>query len=164
MNGASGVTGCPVTSLSDGPCVAEDARVAVLVRAQRPGDADVGEHAGEQPHRMLLARILRIRLDVLEVGLVADALDLELGHERRQLAGAVRDHGDRPLGGEELEGREVADVVLAEEHVAVQLLAPNVLRRASRLASELVRRDSEGRGHRPCRRWGISSLSRISSP
>ena len=72
------------------PCVAEDARVAVLVRAQRPGDADVGEHAGEQPHRVLLARILRIRLDVLEVGLVADALDLELGHERRQLAGAVR--------------------------------------------------------------------------
>ena len=37
----------------------------------------------------MLTRVLGVRLDPLEVGLGADALDLELGHEDGQVAGAV---------------------------------------------------------------------------
>ena len=40
------------------------------------------------------ARVLGVALDAREVGLGADALDLELRHERHQLAGRFGGEGD----------------------------------------------------------------------
>jgi hypothetical protein len=97
------------------PLVAEDARVAVLVGADRAADAHVLEHTPEDAHRVLGAGVLGVRLDPLEVGLGARALDLELGDEDGEVAGRALGQGDRPLGGEEVEAREVPDVVLVEE-------------------------------------------------
>ena len=65
---------------------------------------------------MRLARVLRIGVDPLEVGLGADAFDLELRHERAERAAGVDDDGDGPFGGEEVEAGEVADVGGVEEH------------------------------------------------
>ena len=79
---------------------------------------------------MLRPRILRIGLDELERGLRADAFDLELGDERGELAGRVADDGHRALGREEVEVREVADVVRAEEREPGQIVAANVLQQA----------------------------------
>ena len=84
---------------------------------------------------------------MVEVRLVAGALDLELGHERSQLAGAVRHHGNRPLGREELEAREVADVVLAEEHVAGESKPARVLGEHVSSRTQLVCRDPGRRSH-----------------
>ena len=88
---------------------------------------------------MLRARILRIGLDELERGLRADALDLELGDERCELAGRVADDRDGPLGREEVEVREVADVVRAEEREPGQAEAANVLQQALAARAELRR-------------------------
>ena len=77
-----------VTSLSDGPLIAEDAGVAVVVGPERAADSHVLEHVAEDVHRVLDARVLRVRLDPLEGGLGPRALDLELGHEDRQLPAA----------------------------------------------------------------------------
>ena len=82
---------------------------------------------------MLVARVLRVGLDSLELCLGADPFDLELGDENGHLPGGVADEGDRPLGRQEAEAREVLDVVLVEEHVAGQRLATDVLE--ERLAS-----------------------------
>ncbi len=67
---------------------------------------------------MLEPRVLRIRLDPLEVRLRLHSLDLELRDEHRQLARDVRRDCDRPLGREEVEAREVLDVLVVEEDVA----------------------------------------------
>src|SRR6478609_2422750 len=72
----------PRTDLAEcGACVAEDARVAVLLRADGAAHAHVLEYALQDPHRMHFARILRIRLDAVELGLCAHALDFELRDE-----------------------------------------------------------------------------------
>ena len=115
--------------------VAEDARIAVLVGAGGAGDPELPQHAGQDPQRMLDPRVLRVRLDPLEGGLRAHPLDLELGHEGGEVAGRVADDGDRPLGREEVEAGEVADVVVAEEREAGQLVARAGARAALRVAS-----------------------------
>ena len=71
---------------------------------------------------MLDARVLRVRLDALERGLGAHALDLELGDEHRQAARGIHRDADRTLGGEEVEAREVLDVAVVEEDAAGQAL------------------------------------------
>ncbi len=96
---------------------------------------------------MLEPRILGIGLDPLELGLGADALDLELGHEDRQLPGPVPDHRNRALGREEPEAREVADVVLAEEHPPRQTLAENVLEEGPAPRLEFLGPNSGRRRH-----------------
>ena len=101
-----------------GALVAEDAGVAVLVGADRAAEPHVREHRRQQAHRVHEARVLGVALDAREVGLGADALDLELRHERHQLAGRVGGEGDGPLGGEETPVRQVPDVALVEDHVA----------------------------------------------
>ena len=109
------------------PLVAEDARVAVVVGADRVAQPDVGDDPREDRHRVLEARVLRIRLDALEAGLGLRALDLELRHEDRRLAADALGVDHRPLVREEPEAREVLDVVGAEEDVAREALAPDVL-------------------------------------
>ena len=76
---------------------------------------------------MVDPRVLRVRLHLLEGGLRLHALDLELGDERAEVAGGVGDDGDRPLGREEVEAGEVADVVVAEQGEARQLVPAHVL-------------------------------------
>ena len=130
MNGASGRHGLPGGLAQRGAFVAEDPWIAVLVGPRRSGDPELAQHAGEEAERVLRARILRIGLDELERGLRADALDLELGDERGELAGRVADDRDGALGGKEVEVREVADVVRAEEREPGQAEAANVLQQA----------------------------------
>jgi hypothetical protein len=65
--------------------VAEDAGIPVLVGPDRTGDAQVGEHAAEDEHRVLGAGVFGIRLDALERRLGLRPLDLELGHEHDHL-------------------------------------------------------------------------------
>ena len=96
---------------------------------------------------MLRARILRIGLDQLERGLRADALDLELGDERGELAGRVADDRHGALGREEVEAREVADVVRAEEREPGQAEAANVLQQALATRLQLRRRDPDSHVH-----------------
>ena len=109
------------------PPVAEDARIAVLVGADRAPDPEVVQDAREDRHRVLDPRVLRIGLDPLEVGLGARALDLELRHEHRRLAADALGIDHRPLVREEPEAGEVLDVVRTEEDVAGQAVAPDVL-------------------------------------
>ena len=138
MNGASGVTAPPVAVAQRRSRVAEDAGIAVAVRRDPP-QAEALEDAGEDVHRVLEPRVLRVRLDALEVGLLADALDLELGHEDDQLARRAADERHGTLGGEEAEAGEVLDVLLVEEHVAVELLLGNVLEQKLSADVQLVR-------------------------
>src|SRR5205807_9073822 len=109
------------------PLVAEDARVAVLVGSDRGAEAKPRKGPRQDPHRVLEAGILRIRLDPLEVGLGSDALDLELRHERQQLTGTVRRDRYGPLRRQEPEAREVLDVLLVEEHPTREPFAGEVL-------------------------------------
>ncbi len=109
------------------PLVAEDPRVPVLVRADPPADAEVVEETAEDPHRVLGARVLGVRLDVGERRLVPDALDLEVGDEHRHLTSGALGEDDRALGREEPEAGEVADVVRVEEDVAAQLFCADML-------------------------------------
>jgi hypothetical protein len=127
--------------------VPEDAGIAVLVGAERPADPDVREHSAENLHRMLEPRVLGVRLDPRERRLGAGPLDLELGNEHDRLAaGALRiDH--RPLVGEEDEAGEVADVVLAEEDVAAEAVARDVLEQPPAPLLELGRRDTRHGAH-----------------
>ena len=107
--------------------VAEDPRVPVLVGTDPPADAEVVEHAAEDPHRVLRPRVLGVRLDVGERRLGPDALDLEVGDEHRHLASRALGEDDGALGREEPEPGEVADVVLVEEDVAAQLVGADEL-------------------------------------
>ena len=129
------------------PVIAEDPGVAVLVGADRTADPDVVEHAREDRHRVLGARILGVRLDGLERRLRPDALDLELRDEDdRRAARALREH-DGPFRREEPEPRQVADVVLVEDDVTRQAAAADELEEA--LAARL-----ELRGGDPGERLG----------
>ena len=76
---------------------------------------------------MLDPRVLRIGLDPRERGLGARALHLELRHEHRRVAADALGVDHRPLIREEPEAGEVLDVVRAEEDVAGQASAPDVL-------------------------------------
>ena len=104
--------------------------IAVAVGAECAGDSHVCENPPEDAHRVLLARVFGIRLDALECRLFPYALDLELGYEDGQIARGVRDDADGTLGGEEVEVREVADVLLVEEDVAGEVVALDVLEQA----------------------------------
>ena len=126
--------------------VAEDPRVPVLVGADPPADAEVVEHAAEEPHRVLRPGVLGVRLDAGERRLGPDALDLEVGDEHRHLASRALGEDDGPLGGEEPEAREVADVVLVEEDVAAQLLGADVLEQPLAAPLVLGRREPGRRG------------------
>jgi hypothetical protein len=124
------------------PLVAEDAGVAVAVRADGAADAHVLQHLPQDPHRVLGARVLRVGLDPLQRGLRTDALDLELGDEHGQLSCSVRGERDRALRREEAEAREVLDVLLVEEHVAGEFAAAHVLEEAFAARLQLVRGDA----------------------
>ena len=100
------------------------------------------QHAGEDAHRVLEPRILGIRLDALEVGLGADALDLELRHEHHQVARRVARERHRTLGRQEAEVRQVADVVLVEDDIAVQPLVGDMAEHPLAPLGELCRGDA----------------------
>ena len=119
--------------------VAEDSRVAVLIRADRALDAHVGEHPPQDQHRMLEARILGVGLDPLERRFRAHPLDLEFGHEHHHLAACALRIDDRSLRGEEAEGREVLDVVLIEEDAARESRTPRRLRQSLTPPPQLFR-------------------------
>ena len=86
--------------------------------------------------------VLRVRLDALERGLGAHALDLELGDEHREAARGIHRDADRTLGGEEVEAREVLDVAVVEEHAAGETLVCEVLEQARAPGLELGCRDA----------------------
>ena len=130
------------------PLVAEDAGVAVVVGADRVPDPEVGQDAREDRHRVLDPRVLRIGLDPRERGLGARALDLELRHEHRRLAAGALGVDHRPLVREEPEAREVLDVVGAEEDVAGQAVAPDVLEQPFAPLLQLGGRDAVEVRHR----------------
>jgi hypothetical protein len=139
------------------PPVAEDARIAVLVGSHRAGHAEVGEHAGEDRHRMLDPRVLGIRLDLLERRLGQHALDLELGDEREHVSSRTLGEDDGPLRGEEPEAGQVLDVVLIEDDVPAPPLAPDALEHPLAPPLELGDRDARsgmrallGRSHDAC--------------
>ena len=79
---------------------------------------------------MLEARILGVGLDPLERRFRPHPLHLELGHEHHRLAARCSAQDNRPLRGEEAEGREVLDVVLVEEDVACESRSPRRLRQS----------------------------------
>ncbi len=76
---------------------------------------------------MLDSRVLGIGLDTRERSLGTRALHLELGYEDGGIATDALRIDHRSLVREEPEAREVLDVVRAEEDVAGQALAPDVL-------------------------------------
>ena len=125
-----------------GALVAEDPGIPVAVGADRALDPEVGQHPRETVHRVLEPRILRVRLDPLERGLGARALDLELRHEDRRLAAGALGVHDRPLVREEPEAGEVLDVVGAEEDVPGQARAAHVLEQPSAPVLQLRGRDA----------------------
>ena len=92
---------------------------------------------------MLDAGVLGVGLDALVVGLGADALDLEPGHEDREVAARARDEGDRALGREEAEIREVADVLLVEEDDARQAVLCRTPEQALAAPLEFVGRERQ---------------------
>ena len=167
MTSARSTTLAPVTSLSAGPAVAEDARVAVLVGRDRVAQAEVGDHAGEDPHRVLEPRVLGVRLDALEAGLLAHPLDLELRHEDRHLAADALREGDRALRGQEPEAGQVLDVGLVEQRVAGAAAGADLLEHARapllqlgggdarpRFGALIRHRSSLGRGRNAGRQHG----------
>ena len=125
-----------------GAGIAEDARIPVLVRRDRSGDAHLCEHTREDPHRVLLTRILGVGRDACEGGLRLDARDLELGHERRGLAVGALDVGHRALGGQEREPRQVLDIALVEDHVSGGVVLCDQRVQALPSLPELVGRDT----------------------
>ena len=76
---------------------------------------------------MLDSRVLGIGLDTRERSLGTRALHLELGYEDGGIATDALRIDHRSLVREEPEAREVLDVVRAEEDVAGQALAPDVV-------------------------------------
>ncbi len=129
-----------------GPLVAEDAGVSILVGGDRARDPHVVEEPGEDPHGVLGARILAIRLDAVEAGLGADARDLELGHERRRLAAEPLHVGDGALGREEREARQILDVALVEDDEPARPLPGDERVQPLPPFAELVRADAGGDG------------------
>src|SRR5581483_6644602 len=125
---------------------AEDARVAVRVGADPVANAQVGERAGQDRHRVLLARVLGVRLDPVEGRLLPGALDLELRDEDRRLALDGLRERDRPLVREEAEPRQVLDVRLVEDDDAGRALAARVVEEPLAPPGELCCGDS-GRLH-----------------
>jgi hypothetical protein len=145
ITAASGVTVLAAASLSGGALVAEDPGIAVLVGADHSADPEVGQQARQNLHRVLDPRVLRIRLDALELGLGAHALDFELRHEHRHLAPRALGEDDGALGREEAEAREVADVVLVEEDIAREALATHVIQQACAPGLQLDLRNAGAR-------------------
>jgi len=142
-----------------GAGIAEDARIPVLVRRDRSGDAHLCEHTREDPHRVLLTRVLGVGRDACEGGLRLDARDLELGHERRGLAARALDVGNGTLGRQEREPRQVLDVALVEDHESGRVVIRDQRAQALPPLPELVGRDA-GRGDdgRDDNRRGIGPL------
>ena len=96
--------------------MAEDPRVAVLVGADRPCDAEVGQRLREQSFRPRVAWVLEVMLHAVERRLGLGVLDLEPWNDEGARAVRGEDEGDRPLGRDEREARVVEDVVRIEEH------------------------------------------------
>ena len=107
--------------------VAEDPRVAVLVGADRPGHAQLGQRPLERRLGARLAGVLEVVLDPVEHRLRLRVLDLEPGDDERALPVRAEDERDRPLGRRERESRVVEDVVGVEEDDPAQVLAPDPL-------------------------------------
>ena len=127
--------------------VAEDAGIAVLIGTDGTGDTELSEHPGEDSQRVVDPRVLRVRLHVLEGGLRPHPRDLELGDEGAEIAGRVPGDRDRPLGREEVEAGEVADVIVAEEDEARQLVSADVLEQRFAPQLQLCRGDARARIH-----------------
>ncbi len=83
-----------------------------------------------------------IRLHPLERRLGPHALDLELRHEDGKVARGGDDERDGTLGDEEVEVRQVPDVVRIEKHEPGQLVALDALQQASASLRELRGRDA----------------------
>ena len=109
-------TVAPESSTERGTAMAEDPRVAVLVGADRPCDAEVGERLRENRLRPRVARVLEVVLHAVERRLGLGVLDLEPRNDEGARAVRGEDEGDRPLGRDEREARVVEDVVRIEEH------------------------------------------------
>ena len=143
--GAERRDGCAGDLAQRRPLVAEDSRVAVLVGADRPLDSHVAQHAAQDQHRMLGAGVFRVRLDALELRLCTRPVDFELRHENRRLTRRALYEHDRPFCRQEVEAGEVLDVLLVEEHVAVELVRLRVLQQTLSTCAQLVRRDASQR-------------------
>ena len=124
------------------PLVAENARIAVGVGADRVPQAQVADDPREDSHRVLGAGVLGIGRDPVEVPLGLRPLDLELGNERQPLPTAAERHHHRSLGREEVEAREVLDVRLVEEDDPAQAARARVLEEPAPALRELVPRDA----------------------
>ena len=106
----------PESSESVWTAVAEDPGVAVLVRADRSGEACVGERLREGILGWRVARILEVVLDPIDRRPGLRVLDLEPGNHQRSRSVRAEDEGDRPLGRRKCEARVVEDVVGVEQN------------------------------------------------
>ena len=124
----------PESSRERRPAVAEDPGVAVLIRADRPGEPSVGERSREHVLGRRVARVLEVVLDPVDRRPGLGVLDLEPGNHERSRSVRAEDERDRPLGRDEREAGVVEDVVRVEEHDPGESPLPAPRRAARRTA------------------------------
>ena len=90
ISAATLTTVAPESSLSVGPAVAEDPRVAVLVGADLPTQAERRQSRLESDLGARIAGVLEVVLDTVEHRLRLGVLDLEPGDDERSLPLALR--------------------------------------------------------------------------
>ena len=153
-------TDTPASSESVGP------RVAVLVGADRPRDAEVGKHPCEHGLGTRVARVLEVVIDAIERRARLGMLELEPRDDECTRAVPAEDERDRPLGRDEREPGVVEDVVRVEEHDARQARTARVLEERVAPRAMLVRPDRDRADHQieslvPWTREGRPTASRI---
>ena len=116
--------------------IAQDPRIAVVVRADRPAHAHLVEETRQRLHRVMFGRVLRVVRDVLDSGIGLGVLALQARDEHSAFAGRVDDQRRRPLGRNEREARVVEDVRVLEQHDAVEPARAQVL--DQRVAARVV--------------------------
>ena len=128
--------------------VAEDPRVAVLVGADRPPQAELGERRRENGLGTWIAGVLEVVVDSIERRARLGVLDLEPGNDERPGAVGREDERDRPFGRDEREAGVVEDVVRVEEDDAGEPRCLHVLEQGIAARAMLLGRDRDRRGHR----------------
>lgn len=100
--------------------ITEDPRIAIVIRADPLADAHIGQHAGEDMHRMRLVWIFHIVLYALKPCLLTGVLQLQPGDEHRALAFGVHDECDRSFRRDKGKAGEVVDVRAVKQDDALQ--------------------------------------------
>ena len=146
--------------------IAEDPRITVLIGADRPGEAELGEGSGEDVLCARVARVLEVVIDAIERRARLGMLELEPRDDECTRAVPAEDERDRPLGRDEREPGVVEDVVRVEEHDSRELRTARVLEERVAPRAMLVRPDRDRADHQieslvPWTREGRPTASRI---